>query len=240
MYALETYSSPNACHVIDGWARVKKVYWSMGILSNLIRFAKGQDMTSKSKPNSLILASKSPRRRYLLEQAGLTFRVVPSTVDESSAPVGPIEDHVSMLARAKAMEVAEHYPESWVIGADTLVLVGDAVLGKPDTMAQARQMLQTLSGATHRVLTGYCICCKSAARSFSETVETKVVFKTLSETEIEWYLSTDEPFDKAGAYAVQGLGSFLVKRIEGSYTNVVGLPVCEVIECLLREGVLQR
>ena len=145
-----------------------------------------------------------------------------------------------MLANAKAMEVAELYPKSWVIGADTLVLIGDAVLGKPDTPVQARRMLKALSGKTHRVLTGYCVCCEAEERSFSETVETKVMFKALSEAEIDWYLSTGEPFDKAGAYAVQGLGSFLVKRIEGSYTNVVGLPVCEVIECLLQEGVVQR
>lgn len=197
-------------------------------------------MTSKSRPHSLILASRSPRRRYLLEQAGLTFSVIPSTLDESSVPVSPPTDHVRMLANAKAMEVADLYPKSWVIGADTLVLIGDAVLGKPDTEAQARGMLKALSGKTHRVLTGYCICCRAEERSFSETVETKVSFKTLNETEIDWYLSTGEPFDKAGAYAVQGLGSFLVKRIEGSYTNVVGLPVCEVIECLLREGVVQR
>ena len=196
-----------------------------------------------SKPLSshpLILASGSPRRRYLLEQAGLTFRVVPSTVDESSVPADQPENQARILAEAKAKEVAQLYPKSWVIGADTLVLIGDAVLGKPDTEAEARQMLQRLSNATHRVLTGYCVCCKATERSFSETVETKVMFKTLSEAEIDWYLSTGEPFDKAGAYAVQGLGSFLVKRIEGSYTNVVGLPVCEVIEYLLREGVVER
>ena len=197
-------------------------------------------MTSRHNSDTLILASRSPRRRYLLEQAGLTFSVVPSTIDESFPPVGPIEDHVRMLAEAKATQVAGLHPKSWVIGADTLVLIGDAVLGKPNTLSQARQMLKTLSGTTHRVLTGYCICCKEAGRSFCETVQTKVEFKPLSETEIDWYLSTDEPFDKAGSYAVQGLGSFLVRRIEGSYTNVVGLPVCEVIECLIREGVLKR
>ena len=197
-------------------------------------------MMNKPGSHPLILASSSPRRRYLLEQVGLTFSVIPSTLDESSVPVGPIENHVRMLAEAKAMEVAEVYPQSWVIAADTLVLIGGAVLGKPDTEAQARQMLKALSGKTHRVLTGYCICCNAAERSFSESVETKVTFKTLSDTEIDWYLSTDEPFDKAGAYAVQGLGSFLVKRIEGSYTNVVGLPVCEVMEYLLREGVVKR
>lgn len=197
-------------------------------------------MTNKSRPHSLILASRSPRRRYLLERAGLTFRVIPSTLDESTVPMSPPADYVRMLANAKAMEVADLYPKSWIIGADTLVLIGDAALGKPHTEAQARRMLKALSGKTHRVLTGYCICCRAEERSFSETVETKVSFKTLNATEIDWYLSTGEPFDKAGAYAVQGLGSFLVKRIEGSYTNVVGLPVCEVIECLLREGVVKR
>lgn len=197
-------------------------------------------MTSQSELHPLILASKSPRRRYLLEQVGLTFSVVPSTLDESSIPVGPIEEHVRMLAEAKAAEVAGLHPESWVIGADTLVVINGAILGKPDTEAEARQMLRTLSDATHRVLTGYCICCRAAKHSFSETVETKVMFKMLSEAEIDWYLSTDEPFDKAGAYAVQGLGSFLVKRIEGSYTNVVGLPVCEVMEYLLKQGVVRR
>jgi septum formation protein len=199
-----------------------------------------ENMTSKSRPHPLILASRSPRRRHLLEQAGLTFSVIPSTLDESSVTMSPPQDYVRMLANAKAAEVAELYPESWVVGADTVVLIGDAVLGKPDTEAQVRQMLKALSGNTHRVLTGYCICCKAAECSFSETVETRVSFKKLRETEIDWYLSTGEPFDKAGAYAVQGLGSFLVKRIEGSYTNVVGLPICEVIEYLIREGVVQR
>ena len=197
-------------------------------------------MFGNSTTHPLILASSSPRRRYLLEQAGLTFSVIPSTLDENSVPVSTPENLIRILAEAKAMEVAKLYPKSWVIGADTLVCIGDAVLGKPDTSVMARRMLKALSGKTHSVFTGYCICCKAVERTFSETVETKVLFKTLSETEIDWYLSTGEPFDKAGAYAVQGLGSFLVKRIEGSYTNVVGLPVCEVIECLLREGIIKR
>ena len=199
-----------------------------------------EDMMSQSEPPPLILASGSPRRRDLLEQAGLTFRVIPSTFDESSVPISAPENYVRVLAKAKAMEDAELYPRSWIIGADTVVLMGDAVLGKPDTVVQARRMLTALSGKTHRVLTGYCVCCKMAKRSFSETVETKVLFKTVSESEIDWYVNTSEPYDKAGGYAVQGLGAFLVKRIEGSYTNVVGLPVCEVIEYLLREGVIQR
>ena len=99
-------------------------------------------------------------------------------------------------------------------------------------------MLKRLSGKIHQVFTGYCICCKSKDRSYSEVIKTDVRFKNLSDTEIEWYIHTNEPFDKAGAYAIQGLGTFLVKSIKGSYTNVVGLPVCEVIEFLIDEGII--
>jgi septum formation protein len=99
-------------------------------------------------------------------------------------------------------------------------------------------MLLRLSAKTHQVLTGYAVCCRKKNRRYSETVKTDVQFKSLSEGEIEWYIHTDEPFDKAGAYAIQGIGTFLVKSIRGSYTNVVGLPVCEVIEFLLKEGVI--
>jgi len=195
-------------------------------------------MMSKMTSNRLILASSSPRRRYLLEQAGLTFAVIPSTVDESSVPTDIPEEHVRLLAEAKANEISESYPDNWVIGADTVVLIDGNILGKPDSATSARQMLETLSGKTHRVLTGFCICRKANGRSFCETVESKVLFKTLSDGEIDWYIRTGEPFDKAGGYAVQGLGSFFVKRIEGSYTNVVGLPICEVMEYLLSEGVV--
>ena len=194
---------------------------------------------NKSTSHRLILASSSPRRRYLLEQAGLKFTVIPSTVDESSVPADTPEDHVRLLAEAKAKEISESYPESWVIGADTLVLIDGNMLGKPDSAARARQMLETLSGKTHRVLTSFCVCCKSNGRTFLETVESRVLFKSLSNGEIDWYIRTGEPFDKAGGYAVQGLGSFFVKRIEGSYTNVVGLPICEVMEYLLSEGVVK-
>jgi septum formation protein len=197
-------------------------------------------MIQTSSPHSLILASNSPRRRDLLNQAGLTFTVIPSTIDESSVTAASPEEQVRLLAEAKADEVAQRYPESWVIGADTMVIVENTTLGKPRTPAEARHMLETLSGKTHKVLTGYCICCKRAQRSFSETVETKVVFKPLTNREIDWYIDTAEPFDKAGAYAAQGLGTFLIKRVEGSYTSVVGLPVCQVMDFLLKQGVVKR
>ena len=186
----------------------------------------------------LILASKSPRRRYLLEQAGLSFAVIPSGIDETSVPLSQPETYVRVVAAAKANEVSEKYPEKWVVGADTIVLIDGTMLGKPGSKAEARRMLKHLSGQTHRVLTGYAICCKAKNRNFSETLITEVLFKNLTDEEIEWYIHTTEPFDKAGAYAIQGLGTFLVKSINGSYTNVVGLPVCEVIEFLIKEGVI--
>ena len=188
----------------------------------------------------LILASRSPRRRYLLKQAGLSFSVIPSSIDEASIPISSPEIYVKVLSEAKAYNVSEKYPEKWVIGADTIVLKDRTILGKPDSKAEARDMLKQLSGQTHEVFTGYSICCKEKRRTFSETVKTQVLFKVLSDQEIEWYIHTGEPFDKAGAYAIQGLGTFLVKSISGSYTNVVGLPVCEVIEFLVKEGVLGR
>ena len=186
----------------------------------------------------LILASSSPRRRYLLEQAGLSFSVIPSSIDETSIPISSPETYVRVLSEAKADNVSEQYPGKWVIGADTIVLKDQTILGKPGSIAEARTMLKQLSGQTHQVFTGYSISCKVKNRKFSETIKTEVLFKNLTDPEIEWYIHTTEPFDKAGAYAIQGLGTFLVKRINGSYTNVVGLPVCEVIEFLIKEGVL--
>ncbi len=188
---------------------------------------------------TLILASQSPRRRYLLEQAGVDITVVPSAFDEASvAPTDPA-GYVRLLAREKANDVAERYPQHWVIGADTIVTIDGAILGKPVDAAAARDMLQRLSGHEHYVYTGYAIVCKSKMACYEETVKTSVQFKDLSDAEIDWYVQTGEPFDKAGAYAIQGIGTFLIKRINGSYTNVVGLPVCEVITTLLAIGVLK-
>jgi septum formation protein len=196
-------------------------------------------MVSKIQQGHLILASKSPRRRYLLEQAGLTFKVIPSNFDESSVALDTPNEYVRRLSQAKAHDVAARHPDSWVIGADTIVLMNHEILGKPKNLDQARTMLQHLSGQTHHVYTGYTICCGSLNKTNSDVVRTAVTFKQLAADEIEWYIHTNEPFDKAGAYAIQGLGTFLVKTVNGSYTNVVGLPVCEVIEYLIQAGVLQ-
>ncbi len=187
----------------------------------------------------LILASNSPRRRHLLAQAGLNFSVIPSNVDEQKVTIPDPDAHVRTLAESKATDISEKHPDSWVIGADTIVCIEHQILGKPDSKDTARDMLKRLSGKTHQVYTGYCICCKREKRMFSETVKTDVCFKELNDQEIEWYIQTGEPFDKAGGYGIQGIGSFLVKRINGSYSNVVGLPVCEVIDFLIKEGVVE-
>jgi len=164
--------------------------------------------------------------------------VIPSTVDENAIELAEPGVYVKRLARTKAESVAEEYPESWVIGADTVVTIDSAILGKPGDPEEARRMLEQLSGQSHDVYTGYAIVCKNRRLAVSKAIRTDVQFKELNTKEIEWYVQTGEPFDKAGAYAIQGMGTFLVRRINGSYTNVVGLPVCEVIEDLLGLGVV--
>jgi len=192
----------------------------------------------ENQPPGLILASQSPRRKYLLEQAGLKFEVIPSDFNEDSVSLSDPDTYVPELAQGKAASVAGNYPESWVIGADTIVWSRGKVLGKPGSEDDARNMLRQLSGRTHQVYTGYAFVCSSRGRTESNAVRTDVLFKKLSDTEIDWYVHTGEPFDKAGAYAIQGIGTFLVRSITGSYTNVVGLPVCEVIEFLLNEKIV--
>ena len=187
----------------------------------------------------LILASKSPRRSELLKQVGLTFSVIPSNFDESTVALSNPDSYVRTLAESKALDISQKHPAAWVIGADTIVLIDHKILGKPGSRKEAFDMLQRLSGNTHQVMTGYCICCKNKNRFFSETVKTDVRFKKLNDAEINWYIQTGEPFDKAGGYAIQGLGTFLVRSINGSYTNVVGLPVCEVMQHLISEDVVE-
>jgi septum formation protein len=215
--------------------------WTAGsvCLPNATPFDKYDYMLNNIQHTKLILASKSPRRKYLLEQAGIEFDVIPSRFDENSMALRKPDLYVQALSQAKAEDVALKYPDRWVIGADTIVLIDDQILGKPDGTDAARSMLGQLSGQTHQVYTGFTIRCIKRNKTFTDAICTEVTFKELSSNEIEWYIHTNEPFDKAGAYAIQGLGTFLVKAINGSYTNVVGLPVCEVIEHLIQEGVLQ-
>jgi len=186
----------------------------------------------------LILASKSPRRYELLKQVGLDFEVVPSSVIEDFVRTESPQDHVVRLAEAKARQVATTYPSRWVIAADTVVYIGESILGKPQDAQEAREMLHRLSGQEHWVLTGFFACHLENGKSDKQAVETAVRMKRLTTAEVEWYIKTGEPFDKAGGYAIQGIGSFMIESIRGSYTNVVGLPLCELIQMLTRLGAI--
>lgn len=189
---------------------------------------------------NIILASQSPRRKQLLAQAGLEFEILCPDIDEKALPFkGCPGSHAMELSRLKAKVVAEARPDSWVIGADTIVAAEDKLLEKPESRPEAIQMLETLNSRTHSVFTGFTVCCSTENKIISKAVETRVVFKELSKEEINWYTATKEPYDKAGGYGIQGVGAFMVKTITGSYSNVVGLPVCELIESLLELGVIQ-
>ena len=162
---------------------------------------------------------------------GLEFLVVPSQADEALLENETPREHVLRLSRAKAMNVAnrQHQEGRWFIGSDTVVICDQIVMGKPADHAEARAMLQCLSGRSHEVLTGYAVHDRQSGKTLCDAVTTRVFFKALTAGEIESYIATGEPFDKAGAYAIQGIGMFMIPRIEGSYTNVVGLPLCEVL-----------
>ena len=173
----------------------------------------------------LVLASESPRRQDLLRQAGIPFIVIPAGVEEQPLPGEDARTHVERLARAKA-EAVSASAEDIVLGADTVVVVDGQILGKPAGAADAARMLRLLSGREHQVVTGICL---RRGRDLITDVETTTVrFLPLSEDEIRDYVASGEPLDKAGAYAIQGLASKFIDRIEGCYFNVVGLPLAVV------------
>jgi septum formation protein len=186
----------------------------------------------------LILASRSPRRYELLKQVGLDFEVVLSGVIEDFVHTESPQDHVIRLAEAKAQDVANEYPDRWVITADTIVYINGSILGKPKNRKEAIEMLHNLSGQEHWVMTGFSVCHIEKRKTNRDVVQTAVKMKILTPSEMEWYVQTGEPFDKAGGYAIQGVGSFMIESIRGSYTNVVGLPLCELIQMLNRLGAI--
>lgn len=177
-----------------------------------------------------ILASKSPRRKQLLEQVDLSFTVIPSNVEEKMNMDELPEKMVASLAYQKAKNVYDRYPGKTVLGSDTIVTIDSFVLGKPENDEDARRMLRMLSGRKHSVLTGVTIISQEKEVTFVE--ETGVQFFPLSEAEIDDYISSREPFDKAGAYGIQGLGATLVERITGDYFTIVGLPIAKVVRAL--------
>jgi len=180
----------------------------------------------------IVLASLSPRRSDLLRQIGLSFSVLPANVNERIIPGEQPEVHVLRLAREKALVAARRSGTGIIIAADTVVVIDDAVLGKPADRNDAIRMLTLLSGTAHRVITGLCVMDAGTRNSRERTSTTKVWFRRLSRDEIVAYANSGEPLDKAGAYGIQGRGALLIDRIEGCYFNVVGLPLSVLGQCL--------
>jgi septum formation protein len=186
---------------------------------------------------AVVLASASPRRQELLRQVGIPFVVDPSDAPETIQPDWAVSEIAQRLAERKAFDVAARHPEAdVVIGADTVVVLGEAVLGKPLDAADAQRMLSQLSGRTHEVYTGFALVAPRLSRTVTDAACTQVRFRVLDEEEIARYVASNEPMDKAGAYAIQGLASLFVERIEGDYFNIVGLPIAQVNLALRQLG----
>lgn len=185
----------------------------------------------------IILASQSPRRKKLLEQIGLTIKMVPSNIDEKLNPRLKPKSQTEELSIEKAKIVAEKYPDSIIIAADTLVSLKGDILGKPKNMEDARRMIKKLQGKTHTVITGFTIYHKTIHKMVTESVETKVTFRRLKDAEIKNYLKKEKPLDKAGGYGIQEAGILLLEEINGDFSNVVGLPLSKVIPTLKKFGV---
>jgi len=174
---------------------------------------------------SLYLASASPRRKTLLEQLGLSFTVVPAGIEENVLPGEIPSAYISRMSREKIEKARQEIRDGIILAADTVVVVGDQILQKPSSVTSARRMLNLLSGKHHHVLTGLCLMVLPEEKKIGGYEKTLVSFRNLSPSEIDWYIATGEPWGKAGAYAIQEKGALLIDRIEGSFSNVVGLPL---------------
>lgn len=182
----------------------------------------------------LILASASPRRQALLAGQGLGFEVVPSTLKEPAPEPGEAPaDYAARMARLKGLDIAARHPDKVIVSADTIVVQDESILGKPKDAANALDMLTSLSGRWHEVMTGFCVLRQRGGISLCRTVTTRVHMACNSHDMLKGYIDTGEPMDKAGAYGIQGIGAFLVDEVQGSYTNVVGLPLRSVLDFLL-------
>ena len=185
----------------------------------------------------IILASASPRRKELLEKIGLQFTVDPSgCAEDASAGLEPHE-LIRRISIDKANAVAGKYTDAVIIAADTIGVIEDKILGKPHTAKEAVKMLRAISGKPHLVITGFTVLDTATHRRVTHTVDTKVYIKPLSTAEIEAYVQTGEPLDKAGAYAIQGRGAVIVEKIEGDFYNVMGLPLAALAETLKEFGI---
>jgi len=194
-------------------------------------------MRSAIQGREIILASASPRRKELMALAGLTFRTAVSSYQEDMGLNMPPRRLSRFLALEKAKEVASRHAGALIIAADTFIYFRGHVLGKPKSAADAARMLRRLSGRSHTVITGFSIIDTVSGKKLSRSVETRVWFRRLTQREIAAYVASGEPMDKAGAYAIQGLGSVIVSKIEGDYFNVIGLPLSALIAALKEFGI---
>lgn len=190
------------------------------------------ELSRTQNKTKLILASTSPRRAQILERENMRFKVIsPDNVDEEKTSSDPV-DHVLELSRRKVESVSGKVKEGLILGADTVVVLNGEILGKPNDEQEAQRILKKLSGRTHRVYTGLSLMDKTSGRILSAYDCTVVEFNELDQEEIESYIATGEPMDKAGAYGIQGMGSFLVDQIKGNLDNVIGLPMQKFRELL--------
>jgi septum formation protein len=173
----------------------------------------------------VVLASQSPRRKEILNMIGLKYEVCISEYIENNQIDALPGTMVLRHALHKAQTVATHYPKAWIIGADTIVVCNEVILGKPNDDAEAIRMLESLSGVEHRVFTGYCVLNSANGRSLQNVVQTRVTFRKLSLSEIRYYIENYHPLDKAGAYAIQDFSAIFVEKIDGCFYNVVGFPL---------------
>ena len=186
--------------------------------------------------SKVILASASPRRRQLLASAGIEFEAIESLVPERHVAGEPARDYALRMAREKAGAISSQFPQAIVIGADTIVVCENQILEKPAHPDDARRMLEMLSGRVHTVVTAFALA-RGGSVLESSPVESQVTFRKLGEAEIDDYIATEEPFDKAGAYGIQGVGGGFISHVEGSRDNVMGLPTERVVAALARWGV---
>ncbi len=184
----------------------------------------------------IILASESPRRKQLLQQVGLKFQIDPSGYEEDMNHSKDPYELAEFLSLKKAQNVANKYKDEIIIAGDSLISCNGEIFGKPHTPERAREMLKALSGITHEVISGYALIDTRTNKIISGAKGTKVYFRKLEENEIMSYIKTGEPLDRAGAYAIQEKGAFLIDKIEGDYTNVIGLPITEIIQSLRKLG----
>lgn len=189
----------------------------------------------ESEPE-IILASSSPRRADLLAAIGVDFQIVPSLIHERAHPDEPPGDYITRLARAKVVAVARNRDAGLIIGADTVVVLDGVLMEKPHSQQDARRMLLELSGRWHAVLTGVALFDAASRREVADYEKTLVRFARLTEREVDWYVESGEPMDKAGAYGIQGLAAMFVEEIAGNYSNVVGLPIPLVYRLARRLG----